>query len=69
MADPVAVRKAKEAVRPATKAGFETVEFDDGKAVVEKFTNGTRSWWKPFPPLMVQSRLRLIFPNLLFGRR
>jgi hypothetical protein len=38
MADPVAVRKAKEVVRPATKAGYETVEFDDGKTVVEKFT-------------------------------
>lgn len=51
MADPVALKKAKEVVRPATKPGYETVEFDDGKTVVEKFTKQEAILVEAVPPI------------------
>lgn len=52
MSDPIAVRKAKDVLRPATKPGYDLVEFEDSeKRVVERFTKQDAILAEAVPPV------------------
>ena len=63
MSDPTAVKKVKEVVRPATKAGYESVEFDDGKTVVEKFTKQDAILMEAVPPIDSEVAIETVLPE------
>lgn len=63
LANPVAMRKAKEVTKPATKDGYEKVEFEDGGTVVDSINKEEAILIDSLPQIEDQNRTKIVIPE------